>query len=248
MTIAPQLADKSRAELVALRQTWKARRARRRARLARVARIRTSLQPPTRVTPKQKLAALRRWRGRVEQADRAIAAIDAALAWKRLPLRMRALSVARAHLGIREVGGNNRGPQVDEIIRDNGGTGPEPWCGDFVARCYRWAGSSAVQRGWAAVRNLGRLAGMRPLAGVRSALAGDLVCFRFPGGGDHVGILVGYCDAGGRPVAPAAASHVHTIDGNSSGDDVSDSAAGGDGVGEQIRSLSLVERMVRVTR
>ena len=62
-----------------------------------------------------------------------------------------------------ERGGNNQGERVMELIRANGGTGPEPWCGDFVAWCYRTAGSRAVTRSWAAVRLLGTLGGMRVL-------------------------------------------------------------------------------------
>jgi hypothetical protein len=55
-----------------------------------------------------------------------------------------------------EQGGNNTGPIVDKIIRANGGVIGEPWCGDFVAYCYRLAGSKAVDRLWASVYFLGR--------------------------------------------------------------------------------------------
>src|SRR4051812_10872195 len=56
-------------------------------------------------------------------------------------LRIRAFKVAESLVGVVEQGGNNTGPQVTRIIRENGGTYPEPWCGDFVAYCYRHAGS-----------------------------------------------------------------------------------------------------------
>jgi hypothetical protein len=80
------------------------------------------------------------------------------------PLRLRALHIARTLLGVREQGGNNIGPMVDRIIRANGGIPGEAWCGDFVAYCYRHAGSRAIQRAWAGAWNFGRLFGMKVVA------------------------------------------------------------------------------------
>lgn len=155
--------------------------------------------------------------------------------WKAIPqptLQQRALKEARDLVGVMEQGGNNSGPKVLEIIRANGGTGPEPWCGDFVAYCYKRAGSKAVTRSWAAVRFIGRIAGQRV---VRRPRPGDLVCFTF----DHVGIFVRR-DGPGRIV---------TIEGNTGASGaVSDSRTGGDGVYVKRRSTSLVSRYVRVTR
>jgi hypothetical protein len=78
-----------------------------------------------------------------------------------VPLREKALAEVLKLVGVMEVGGNNMGARVLEIIRANGGTGPESWCGDTVAWAYRHAGSKVVQRGWAAVRFLGFLTGMK---------------------------------------------------------------------------------------
>jgi hypothetical protein len=39
------------------------------------------------------------------------------------------LNEGRALLGVREVGGNNRGPMVDKIIISSGGKVGQPWCG-----------------------------------------------------------------------------------------------------------------------
>jgi hypothetical protein len=94
-------------------------------------------------------------------------------------------------VGIMEVGGNNMGQAVLSLIRENGGTGPESWCGDFDAHCYRHAGSKVVQRGWAAVRFLGFLTGMK-IVSARDAMPGDIVCFTF----DHTGLLRRKIDAG----------------------------------------------------
>lgn len=159
-------------------------------------------------------------------------------------LRVLALAHARKLIGTMEHGGNNRGAKVMEIIRANGGTGPEPWCGDFVAYCYREAGSNAVTRSWAAVRLLAGIAGLK-VRGKRKAVAGDLVRFTF----DHVGIVESYCDSKGRAAAAATATHMQTIEGNTGASGaVSDSTTGGDGVYRKIRSVSLVRDVIEVTR
>lgn len=143
----------------------------------------------------------------------------------------KALRVARTLVGVMEQGGNNTGPIVDKIIRANGGVIGEPWCGDFVAFCYRTAGSKMVQRLWASVRYLGFLTGMRIVSVPRP---GDIVCYVF----DHTGL---YEEDRG--------SDILADEGNTGASGaVSDSATGGDGVYQKVRSKSLVARYVRVTR
>lgn len=160
---------------------------------------------------------------------------------KKTTLQQRALAEAKKLVGVMEQGGNNRGKKVMEIIRANGGTGPEPWCGSYVAYCYRKAGSKVVQRGWAAVRFLGYMTGQRV---VKRARGGDIVCFTF----DHTGIVVTYCNARGSRRNRRDATHIKTIEGNTgSGGAVSDSS-GGDGVHIRIRPLKSVSRFVRVVR
>jgi hypothetical protein len=157
-------------------------------------------------------------------------------------LRRDALGHARSLVGIMESGGNNRGKRVEQIIRANGGVPGEPWCGDFVAYCYRKAGSRAVTRSWAAVRYLGYLSGMRI---TRKPRAGHIVCYTF----DHTGILDCLCNAHGTPVSSKRATHVKVIEGNTgSVGAVSDSKTGGDGVHTKVRPLSQVARFVKVLR
>lgn len=140
------------------------------------------------------------------------------------PLRLKAHAVAEGLIGVMEEGGNNTGAQVGKIIRANDGYIGEPWCGDFVAYCYRLAGSKAVQRAWASVSALGGLAGVERTSSPRK---GDLVRFTF----DHVGMFEE--DNGNGTIT--------TIEGNT-GDSgaVSDSKTGGDGVYRKIRDKSLV--------
>ena len=146
-------------------------------------------------------------------------------------LQKRALRAADALVGVMEQGGNNTGPMVNKIIKANGGDIGEPWCGDFIAYCYRQAGSKAVTRSWASVRALGGIGGVKQ---VKTPQAGDLVRFNF----DHVGMYV-----------KEAGMFIETIEGNTGASGaVSDSKTGGDGVYRKRRAKSLVNDYLRVTR
>lgn len=131
-----------------------------------------------------------------------------------------------------EDGGTNAGPMVMKIIKANGGSGPEPWCGDFVAYCYRNAGSQGVDRVWASVTQLGADPDVHK---VPDPERGDLVRFTF----DHVGIFVRRIDA----------STIETIEGNTGASGaVSDSRTGGDGIYRKRRAAKLVTDYLRVER
>lgn len=145
-------------------------------------------------------------------------------------LGLRAHTVAVSLLGVMEHGGNNTGDAVSKIIRENGGYGPEPWCGDFVAYCYRHAGSKRVTRSWAAVVLLRGVLGITATSPPRT---GDLVRFTF----DHVGLF----EKDNRD------GTITTIEGNTGASGaVSDSSTGGDGVYRKIRSKSLVRDYLHV--
>ena len=146
-------------------------------------------------------------------------------------LQRRALRAADALVGVMEQGGNNTGPMVNKIIQANGGDIGEPWCGDFIAYCYRQAGSKAVTRSWASVSALGGIGGVKQ---VKTPQAGDLVRFNF----DHVGMYV-----------KEAGMFIETIEGNTGASGaVSDSKTGGDGVYRKRRAKTLVNDYLRVTR
>jgi hypothetical protein len=130
-----------------------------------------------------------------------------------------------------EEGGNNQGPMVMKIIRANGGAGPEPWCGDTMAYCYRQAGSKAVTRLWASVFYLGRIGGVVKTS---SPVQGDLVRFTF----DHVGMFVR--DLGG--------GMIETIEGNTGSSGAVSDGDGGDGVYRKRRAKSLVLDYRHITR
>jgi soluble lytic murein transglycosylase-like protein len=198
--------------------------------------LRTMIRTPSRRTQQQlgrareREAWRRKWRKRDERERRKGA------------LRLRAYAEAKRLVGTMESGGNNSGKMVMAIIRANGGAGPEPWCGDFVAWCYRKAGSKSVTRAWAAVRMYLPLTGLKR---TRSPLKGDPVRFTF----SHIGLFVCWCDARGREVPAARATHIKTIEGNTGRSGaVSDSTTGGDGVYVKIRARGLVQDYIRVMR
>jgi len=194
---------------------------------------------------------LSRWRGRLswrqkrrkaaeEAAHAAQAKLDAAKAdeayakrviarhSKAASLRERAHSEATKALArhIIEVGGNNRGTAVEEIINYAGGDVPEPWCVDFVIWCYGHAGSKVVKPGWyRAVRYMNESGTVKTTAPLR----GDIVRFTF----DHTGI---YAKDNGDGT-------ITTIEGNTG------PAAGndGDGLYRKTRSKGLVRDYLRVT-
>jgi hypothetical protein len=164
-----------------------------------------------------------------------------------LPLRERAFHEAVTQVGIMESGGNNAGIPLVRYERPNGATGPESWCGDFQAWCYRMAGSKAVTRSWAAVRLLGAVVGVKA---TKDPEQGDLVRYDFPGEPlGHVGMFDCFCNAAGGQVPRAQATHIRTIEGNTgSVGAVSDSKTGGDGVYRKVRDLALVHDFLRVTK
>jgi hypothetical protein len=191
------------------------------------------IEAPTRRTPQQ-LARSRRRRGWLARLRKRQAG----------PLRMRAYREAKRLLDahVRESGGNNRGKLVAEIILANHGAVGEPWCGDFVAWCYRKAGSRSVNRSWAGVKKYLPMSGLRRTG---APLKGDLVRYTF----DHIGVFVSWCDAAGRPVGRRHATHLKAIEGNTGRlGAVSDSAGGGDGVYLKVRSRALVRDFIRVLR
>ena len=169
---------------------------------------------------------LKRAKARAKAAEKAAA---------RKPLRERAYTIAAHEIGVMETGGNNRGTPYTRYIKTNGGTAPEPWCGDFVAYCYRMAGSKRVSRPWAAVRLIRGLLG---IAATSKPQRGDLVRFDFSASGlDHVGMYVS--DLGGGTI--------ETIEGNTGASGAfSDSRTGGDGVYRKPRSKSLVHDYLHV--
>jgi hypothetical protein len=134
---------------------------------------------------------------------------------------------------VSEQGGNNRGAEVEAIIRANGGTPGEPWCGDTVAYCYLKAGAKSVVRSWAAVRLIEKL-----LTRVRSPRRGHVVTYKF----DHTGLF--------KEWAPEHGGGFFYAGEGNTGDAgaVSDSRTGRDGVKLKLRHVDQVAGFWRVLR
>lgn len=161
-------------------------------------------------------------------------------------LRLRALDIgldlARAH--VVEGGRNNRGPVVDNIIGYAHGDLGEPWCVDFDIWCYGHAGSRFLKPGSPRAVRLMNAHGVRP---VKAAKPGDPVRFTF----DHTGLLIGFRRYVAGKLVPCPrwlATHIKTVEGNtgSSGQMLSDSRDGGDGVYVKVRPLWAVADFLRV--
>jgi hypothetical protein len=60
------------------------------------------------------------------------------------PLLERALAIAASKLGVREIGGKNRGPEVERFLANVGLPPGQPWCMAFVACCF---GDAAAELG-----------------------------------------------------------------------------------------------------
>lgn len=152
----------------------------------------------------------------------------------RTPLRAKALAQGMAKVGVMEVGGNNRGTHVEEIIRYAGGDIGEPWCVDFAIWCYGHAGSTAIRPG------APRAVSSYPIDGtheVGSPEPGDCVRYVF----DHWGMFVRWIDK--------ANGAFEALEGNTGASGArSDSTTGGDGVYLKTRYMSQVNDFLRVDR
>lgn len=137
---------------------------------------------------------------------------------------------------VTEVGGNNHGKRVEQIIRANGGVPGEPWCGDTVAYCYLKAGSKSVTRAWASVMWLEKI--LTKIRHNKNVAQGHVVTYTF----DHTGMFCRWDHAKGSGWFLAGEGNT----GNSGA--VSDSQTGGDGVKLKSRHISQVQGFYRVLR
>ena len=207
----------------ALVTRWRGKLTIRRALLvAARARLRARPKSPSAV------AVVKKRKEQIAQAERVIARHS-----QRIVLREKAWDEMQILIDekVSEVGGNNRGQRVEQIIRANGGAPGEAWCGDTVAYCYLRAGAKSVVRSWAAVRLLERL-----LTRVRRPKKGHVVTYIF----DHTGLFK--CWAPEKGTGFFWAGEGNTGDSGA----VSDSRTGNDGVKLKLRNTSQVAGFWRV--
>lgn len=151
----------------------------------------------------------------------------------------RAVEYARKHIGVHENPPDSNGGGLIDTWEQFWGLGHVFWCGCFAGYCVKHEGGAKVDTWipYSGSIDADARAGVRGLHAVppSEARAGDLVTFEFEGGppSDHVGLIVG----------PSENGMVHTIEGNTSPSDGSQSNGGC--VAEKRRPFSEVVTVAR---
>lgn len=165
------------------------------------------------------------------------------------PFASELVRIANTQVGVREVGGNNKGRKVVEYQKATW-LKPDawPWCAAFTAWVLRealknpaarqaiwlksdgegWRCKDASAYGW---EKWGAQKKLQLLPETARALAGDFVTFDF----SHIGIVV-------KDQARAGAGVIHTVEGNT---DAAGSREGG-GVYAKQRPWKLIRTLIRV--
>lgn len=135
--------------------------------------------------------------------------------------------LAAAKLGIREQGGNNRGPWIKKFLNEVGLPDGYAWCAAFQSyELHQVAGkklpieSASVEEFYDYARRQGWL--------VTRPFKGDLVCYDFDGDGqydDHIGLVARVLS-----IRFAGQWLLETVEGNTSQQGASGSQADGGGV------------------
>lgn len=149
-----------------------------------------------------------------------------AYVWEESTVAEKALHVARAKIGQKEVGWN-AGPFVMAILASVGLTKPAAWCASFVSFCLAWAGGKSVGprfhryrvRAW---RDWGKSQGRIS----RHPSRGNLMYWLNVDGTGHIGFVA---EVDGRTI--------RTIEGNTNAQGARD----GNGVWERWRTLAELE-------
>lgn len=151
--------------------------------------------------------------------------------------------IAEAEIGVREIGGNNRGPRVREY---QGATWTEPgvwpWCAAFVCWIIReWMKSPSVQQiaKFHRPRTTGAFdfirwakdEGLKVLGENERCRRGDIVVFDF----SHIGLVTADSERG----------EIESVDGNTNGKGERDSESG-DGVWRKYRPRSDAKAFIRL--
>ncbi len=168
--------------------------------------------------------------------------------------RKRLADIAAAEIGVREVGGNNRGPKIVEYQSATWlKPAAWPWCAAFICWVVKqWVVDPDV-RATLKLRNDREVEVWRPktagafdfarwakeknvpvLRRTSRALAGDLAILDF----SHIGIVIRDQTEGSEQII--------TVEGNTNSKGERDSTSG-DGVWRKIRPITLVRSYIRIT-
>ena len=114
------------------------------------------------------------------------------------PLGGEALKIAKTQLGVREIGGANRGQQVEQYLAAAKVAPGNPWCASFITWSLEQAGHKMPGGGWAGVqtwvRNAEQGANGLKIVSAADARPGDIVAYDWGGQNDfgsdgHIGFL-----------------------------------------------------------
>jgi len=152
------------------------------------------------------------------------------------------------HLRVREVGGNNRGPDVEAFLKYTGHAPGQPWCAAWVSfvvtRAIEATGLRLIKpktarafafEQWGLRNHLPVIAGVK-LVAQDFIEPGDIIVFGF----SHVGIALSSSSAGDA---------VHTIEGNTGPGAARRDSKGmkaADGVYEMHRARSLIRSIIHL--
>ena len=171
-----------------------------------------------------------------------------------MSLRRKLTNIATGEIGVREVGGNNRGPKIVDYQSATWlKPAPWPWCAAFVCWIIQQWLKDAEVRTALSLRNDRETEAWRPrtagafdfarwakernvhvLGRSARALAGDLAIFDF----SHIGVVIRDQSKGSTQIV--------TVEGNTNGKGERDSTSG-DGVWRKIRPTRLVRSYIRIT-
>lgn len=158
--------------------------------------------------------------------------------------------VAKTQIGVKEIGGNNRGPMIVEYQKTTWlKPGPWPWCASFVTWCINEILKSKDVMKELGLKNATQVKNWRPqtagafdfdkwgkehgfkiLPETEKAKAGDLVTFDF----SHIGIVI----------EDQIDENIITVEGNTNGKGERDSVSG-DGVWKKTRNYKLIRTLIR---
>jgi hypothetical protein len=156
------------------------------------------------------------------------------------PVRLKALDIAldlaRDH--VHEVGGNNRGRDVERIIHYAQGQVPESWCVDFVIYCWGHAGSNVIRPGFPRAVNAMDTPRTHsvPLSKLKPGMPVRLKI-------EHVELFIGWRRRVGRRYVRCPrrlATHMETVGGNTGADGARSDGNGQDGVYVRYRPLVIM--------
>ncbi|HET8756824.1 MAG TPA: glucosaminidase domain-containing protein [Solirubrobacteraceae bacterium] len=120
-----------------------------------------------------------------------------------------ALAFARAHIGVKEIAGNNRGKLIDQWNQASGSPLGSAWCGNFMNACLRAAGFE--NQPWLAACRVIESHSRAGTGGwqwlTSNPRPGDLILFTINGAANHVGM-----------VESVSSTQVVTIEGNTRAD------------------------------